>query len=137
MASTNSGKAKAASDAENDAGLEEAGIATEAENAKLEHSDESAPASTRQDATDVGVPMLPGSPDEPQGPEDALGIGPKRGDYTDRIGPAGYNPTQTRTVADAKPGEPTVRVEAQRPRAEDIGDAEGLKGGVDTDPLAK
>jgi len=87
-----------------------------------------------RDATDVGVPMLPGSPDEPVGPEDALGIGPKRGDYRDRIGPNGYNPTQVVPVKDAKPGEPTARVEAQRPRAEDIGDATGLKGGVDTAP---
>lgn len=122
-------------EAANDAALADAGIATDTENEKLEHSVDGI--TTRNDATDAGVPMLPGSPDEPQGPEDALGIGPKRGDYTDRIGPAGYNPTQTRPVANAKPGEPTVRLEAQRPRAEDIGDAKGLKGGVDTDPLAR
>jgi len=88
----------------------------------------------RDDATDVGVPMLPGSPTEPVGPEDALGVGPKRGDYRDRVGPAGYNPTHVVPVKDAKPGEPTARVEAQRPRAEDIGDASGLKGGVETSP---
>lgn len=128
-------KSETATDAENDAGLADAGIATEAENAKLKHSVDGI--STRDDATDVGVPMLPGSPDEPQGPEDALGIGPKRGDYTGRVGPSDYHPTQSRAVANAKPGEPTVRVEAQRPRAEDIGDAEGQKGGVDTDPLAR
>ncbi len=68
---------------------------------------------------DLGVPMLPGSPDEPQGPEDALGPGPKRGDYTDRLGGPGYLPHQG--------------VEPQKPRAEDIGDEPGVKGGVDTE----
>lgn len=87
---------------------------------------------TRDDATDLGVPMLAGSPDEPQGPEDALGVGPKRGDYTDRVGGSDYQPHQVVPVPDAKPGEPTVRVEAQRPRAEDIGEVAGKKGGVDT-----
>jgi hypothetical protein len=68
--------------------------------------------------TDLGVPMLPGDPNEPVGPEDALGIGPKRGDYTDRIGPSPYNPHQGSTP--------------QRERAEDIGEVPGKKGGVDT-----
>lgn len=35
-------------------------------------------------ASDVGVPMVEGRPDEPQGPEDAAGVGIKRGDYSDR-----------------------------------------------------
>lgn len=35
-------------------------------------------------ANDVGVPMVEGSPDEPIGPEDAAGLGVKRGDYSDR-----------------------------------------------------
>lgn len=35
-------------------------------------------------ANDVGVPMIEGSPDEPIGPEDAAGIGDKRGDYSTR-----------------------------------------------------
>lgn len=68
--------------------------------------------------SDLGVPMLPGSDDEPTGPEDALGLGPKRGDYTDRIGPSTYNPHQGATP--------------QRERAENIGDVPGKKGGVDT-----
>lgn len=71
-----------------------------------------------RDAGDVGVPMLPGSPDERQGPEDALGVGPKRGDYSDRIGSSSYHPHEG--------------TEPQRPRAEDVGDAKGLKGGVET-----
>jgi hypothetical protein len=76
-----------------------------------------APETIERDAGDVGVPMLPGSPDEPVGPEDALGEGPTRGDYRDRIGPSSYHPHQGTTP--------------QRPNAEDIGDAPG-KGGVDT-----
>lgn len=105
-------------------------VATEDENRKLEHTEGGT--TTRADATDLGVPMLPGSPNEPQGPEDALGPGPKRGDYTGRIGDSNYHPHQTVAVTDAKPGEPTARIEAQRPRAEEIGDVEGKKGGVET-----
>ncbi len=40
--------------------------------------------STTKDATDLGVPMSPGQ--GPQGPEDALGSEPTRGDYSDRLG---------------------------------------------------
>lgn len=76
------------------------------------------PETIERDAGDVGVPMLPGSPGEPVGPEDALGEGPTRGDYRDRIGPANYHPHQG-----DKP---------QRPNAEDIGDVPGVKGGVET-----
>lgn len=36
------------------------------------------------DTTNVGVPMHDGDPSEPQGPEDALGVGTKRGDYSQR-----------------------------------------------------
>lgn len=104
--------------------------ATEKDNSRLEHSQGGT--TTRDDATDVGVPMLPGSPDEPVGPEDALGVGPKRGDYTGRIGPADYHPHEVVAVPDAEPGEATAKVVAQRPRAEDIGDVAGRKGGVDS-----
>ncbi len=113
-------------------------VATVKENQKLEHTDdkrdqaavagpggqvepvekEGRSSTTRDDRNDLGVPMLPGSPDERQGPEDALGEGPKRGDYTGRIGPESYHPHSGGTP--------------QRPRAEEIGDAEGLKGGVET-----
>lgn len=108
------------------------GVASPEENAALTHSDETAPASTRTDATDAGVPMLPGSPDEPVGPEDALGDGPKRGNYAGRVGPSGYEPTYTERIPDAKPGEPHTRLVAQRPKADDVGDVEGEKGGVTT-----
>ena len=84
----------------------------------------------KDDASDLGVPMLPGSSSEPVGPEDALGVGKKRGDYTGRIGPSSYQPHEA-TVSDGK-----VVVEAQRSRAEDIGDVPG-KGGVTTDPASK
>lgn len=103
------------------------GVASDKQNAKLEHSQGGV--TTRDDATDLGVPMLPGSPDEPQGPEDALGVGPTRGDYRNRI--VG-EPHEVVLVRDAAPGEATARVEAQRPRADEIGDVAGKKGGVDT-----
>jgi hypothetical protein len=86
----------------------------------------------RGDATDLGVPMLPGDGTEPVGPEDALGPGPKRGDYSGRIGPAGYQPHQVVPVADAAPGEPQVEVVKQRERAEERDDESGEKGGVTT-----
>ena len=73
---------------------------------------------TRDDRTDQGVPMLQGSPDEPVGPEDALGPGPKRGDYRDRLGDPDYQPHSGS--------------EPQRPRVEEIGEVEGRKGGVET-----
>ena len=78
---------------------------------------------TRDDHADLGVPMLAGSPDEPQGPEDALGPGPKRGDYTDRIGGQDYHPH--------------VGGVPQRPFAEERGDVEAKKGGVETEAESK
>ena len=111
----------------------DAGVASPEENARLKHTDElrdqaavtaagaSATAesegsvTTRDDLTDVGVPMLQGSPDEPVGPEDALGEGPTRGDYRERI-----------------TGRPHEGATPQRPRAEEIGEVEGVKGGVGT-----
>lgn len=99
-----------------------AGVASEKDNAKLEHVEGGT--TTRDDATDVGVPMLQGSPDEPVGPEDALGRGPKRGDYSDRV-PG--RPTQVERDSDGN-----VRVVDQRPRASERGDESGRKGGVET-----
>lgn len=81
---------------------------------------------TRDDPADLGVPMLPGDADEPQGPEDALGPGPKRGDYSDRVGDANYDPHEV--VA----GDDGVEVNAQRERASDQGEEAGVKGGVET-----
>ena len=111
----------------------EAAVAAEKQNQKLEHSQGGA--TTRDDRTDVGVPMLQGDPSERQGPEDALGVGPHRGDYRARLARRDTEPHETRPVTDAKPGEATVVEEAQAPRAEEIGDVKGKKGGVETDPL--
>ncbi|MGI8542041.1 MAG: hypothetical protein ACR2MD_01010 [Aridibacter sp.] len=105
-------------------------MASVAENNKLEHSNGGV--TTRDDVTDMGVPMLQGSGSEPVGPEDALGVGAKRGDYTSRIGGNEYNPHEISPNPDAEAGEPNVKVAAQRPRAEDIGEVEGKKGGVET-----
>lgn len=95
---------------------------------KLEHS--RGGVTTRDDAADLGVPMLAGDPSEPQGPEDAFGPGPKRGDYTSRVGGSHQ---QVVPNPDAKPGEPQVTVIDQVERASNRGEAKGLKGGVDTD----
>ncbi len=80
---------------------------------------ESKPKTIERDEGDLGVAMLPGDPDERQGPEDALGPGAKRGDYRSRVGPPEYHPH--------------AGSEPQRPRAEKIADEKALKGGVDTE----
>lgn len=89
---------------------------------------------TRDDALDLGVPMLAGDPAEPVGPEDALGPGPKRGDYSGRLGDSYYNPHQTVEIPpqEREEGGPVVRVVAQAPRASEQGEQAKLKGGVDT-----
>lgn len=126
----------------------EAGVATDAQNAKLKHTaeivgDEKGAVTTRDDALDVGVPMLQGSPREPQGPEDAAGDGPKRGDYSERTG--GIQHHETRRVDDPledpwirdEDGNPVDRkphtqLVAQTPNFSDQGEVEGKKGGVET-----
>jgi hypothetical protein len=106
------------------------GVASAKDNLKLKHSQGGI--TTRDDLHDTGVPMLPGSPDEPTGPEDALGRGPKRGDYSERIGPSHYHPHESELIPsdDREADGPISRLVAQRPRVEDRGDAPG-KGGVD------
>lgn len=99
-------------------------------NAKLEHT--RGGVTTRDDATDLGVPMLPGDPKEPIGPEDALGVGPKRGDYSLRIGADNYQPHESIPVEDPGENEPTVKVVAQRERASNQGEQAREKGGVTT-----
>jgi hypothetical protein len=96
---------------------------------------------TKDSALDIGVPMLPGSSDEPVGPEDALGAGPKRGDYRD----VQDGSQHFRSVPNPKGGEPIrdgdgnivdreslFTQEHQNPHLDDIGDESGQKGGVDT-----
>lgn len=103
-------------------------VAAPSENKKLEHSQGGM--TTRDDVLDLGVPMLAGDPSEPVGPEDAAG-GPTRGDYSQRIGDSYYNPHTTVPVPDAEPGEPNVKVVAQRPIFSERGEDAGKKGGVD------
>ncbi len=89
---------------------------------------------TRDDVLDLGVPMLQGDPSEPVGPEDALGAGPKRGDYSERLGDAYYKPHQTEAIppSERTEGGPVVRVVKQAPRASERGEEAGKNGGVDS-----
>ena len=92
---------------------------------------------TRDDAKDLGVPMLAGDPSEPVGPEDALGGGDKRGDYS------GRQPENTEHYAavinpdydPSKPDSPRSVLVHQNPLVEQIGDDKGVKGG--TRPLSE
>jgi len=89
---------------------------------------------TRDDVLDLGVPMLQGDRTEPTGPEDALGPGPKRGDYSGRLGDSYYNPhtTEAIPVEEREEGGPWVRVKAQAERAAEQGEVPGKKGGVNS-----
>lgn len=133
-------------------------VASREDNAALEHSVSGS--TTRDDLTDAGVPMLQGQPEEPNGPEDALGVGEKRGDYRQRVDPLAHESRpvvgggqevtawfdrETGAPAEANADgayetvvdrQPTSALVAQAPRAESIGDVPGVKGGVETDPLA-
>lgn len=111
----------------------DAGIASQGENQQLDHS--RGGVTTRDDLLDAGVPMLQGDPRERQGPEDALGPGPKRGDYAARVGPSSYHPHTTEPIPEDErvEGGPTVRLVPQRPRAEEQGEVPRKKGGVETD----
>lgn len=104
-----------------------AAVASEKDNSKLEHTEGGV--TTRDDALDAGVPMLSGRPDEPIGPEDAFGPGPKRGDYSGRIDAGPHLVSEP--IPDAKPGEPTARLVSASDRASERGDEPG-KGGVST-----
>lgn len=90
---------------------------------------------TRDDAKDLGVPMLAGDVSEPVGPEDALGSGKKRGDYSGRQDVADHyaavpNPAYDRD----NPDSPRSVLVHQNPLVEQRGDDKGKKGG--TDPLS-
>lgn len=131
-------------------------VASPEDNRALEHTDGGQ--TTRSDATDLGVPMLAGQADEPVGPEDAFGRGPKRGDYSGRAALEGPH-TETVAIPEAermqmakdlvkeKGGDkaikagftvgvalgevPRFRSEDQVARTLDVGDSPG-KGGVST-----
>lgn len=110
---------------------------------------------TKDDKLDLGVPMLQGDPSEPSGPEDALGSGLKRGDYSDRQdgalhyesvpNPRAGQPIQKwvkdgQVVEEGTDGaehvtvdyEPQFTQELQNPRVQEIGEVPGEKGGVTT-----
>jgi hypothetical protein len=90
--------------------------------------------STRDDALDSGAPMLPGSPDEPVGPEDALGSGPKRGNYEGLIGTQRFQASVPNPNYDPEdPSSPRSVLVDQNPLVEQVGDDPGVKGG--TKPL--
>lgn len=112
-----------------DKAKQEAGVATEKQNEKLEHSQGGA--TTRDDQLDAGVPMKQGDPSEPQGPEDALGEGQKRGDYRNRIHTDPHT-SEPIPEGEREEGGPTSRLVPQAPRTEEIGDVAGKKGGVET-----
>jgi hypothetical protein len=98
-------------------------------NDELEHTEGGV---TTRDAMDAGVPMTPGDPREPIGPEDAFGPGVKRGDYSDRTvsGPS----METRIIPESErtPDGPIYELVPQGSRASEVGDVPG-KGGVSTE----
>ncbi len=100
--------------------------------AKLRHS--AGGATTRDDALDSGAPMLQGDASEPSGPEDALGSGPKRGDYSKLIGNLQHSASVPNPNHDpSDPNSPQSVLVAQNPLVEQRGDEKGVKGG--THPL--
>lgn len=109
-------------------------VATDAENDRLKHSDRNAPTTTRDDALDTGVTMLPGNPAERVGPEDAIG-GATRGDYSTRSGDT-YNPHTSEVIPESErvPNGPTTRLVPQRPIFSQTGATGPEKGGVDNNP---
>lgn len=90
---------------------------------------------TRDDALDSGAPMLVGDPSEPAGPEDALGSGNKRGDYTGLIGDRQFTASVPNPNHDpSDPSSPASVLVEQNPLIKQRGDDKGVKGG--TQPLA-
>lgn len=100
---------------------------------KLEHTEGGT--TTRDDALDSGAPMLPGDASEPSGPEDALGSGKKRGDYSDLVGDRQFYASVPNPDHDpSDPNSPASILVHQNPLVEDRGDEKGVKGG--THPLS-
>lgn len=107
--------------------------ASKAQNDKLEHTEGGV--TTRDDALDSGAPMLAGDPSEPSGPEDALGSGPKRGDYSKLIGNLQHSASVVNPDYDASdPNSPRTVLVHQNPLVDQRGDEKGVKGG--THPLS-
>ncbi len=79
--------------------------------------------------------MLPGDVSEPAGPEDALGSGPKRGDYSEVIGNKRHQASVPNPDYDpSDPSSPASVLVDQNPLVEQRGDEKGVKGG--TKPLS-
>lgn len=118
---------------------EDAGLGSVADNAELQHS--AGGATTRQDATDAGVPMMQGDASEPVGPEDAFGEGEKRGDYSERTG-SGTHAVSVPLEGGGEPitddegnvidYKPKSKLVSQDARATEQGEVPGEKGGVTT-----
>ena len=116
---------------------EGAGVAAISENAALEHTEGGQ--TTRADTMDAGVPMVQGQPDEPIGPEDAFGPGPKRGDYSQRVDSGPHMVTEEipleerqKLAGDGDLGDvPRFRLVPAGTEAGNVGDSPG-KGGVST-----
>ena len=90
---------------------------------------------TRDDALDSGVPMIAGDPSEPAGPEDALGSGQKRGDYSAVIGNQEFYASVPNPDHDpSDPNSPASVLVHQNPLVGQRGDEKGVKGG--THPLS-
>jgi hypothetical protein len=107
--------------------------AKKSNDSKLEHTEGGT--TTRDDALDSGAPMLPGDKSEPSGPEDALGSGKKRGDYSDLIGEREFYASVPNPDHDpSDPNSPASILVHQNPLVEDRGDEKGVKGG--THPLS-
>jgi hypothetical protein len=95
-----------------------------------EHADDSTPTDA-PDTAAAPTGMLPGSSDEPQGPEDAAGFGAKRGDYADDHAQRG-----TMVIPDPTngPGERRTITVDQNALSADHGDEPGVKGGMSSPP---
>lgn len=90
---------------------------------------------TRDDALDSGAPMIAGDPSEPVGPEDALGSGDKRGDYSGLVGSQEFYSSVPNPNHDpSDPESPRSVLVHQNPLVEQRGDDKGVKGG--TQPLS-
>lgn len=90
---------------------------------------------------ETGIAVVPTTGAEPQGPEDALGPGPKRGDYRGRQPEGSLHMTSERIPEDELerdedgriiPGQPVTRMRTQNHEPHNIGDVPGKKGGVTT-----
>jgi hypothetical protein len=87
-----------------------------------------------RDALNMGVPMVEiDDPfDEPTGPEDALGEGVTRGDYSGRIGPSNYHPHTVVPGETREDGSTVPVVQYQRDFVQQGETPAGTKGGVDS-----